>query len=166
MNTLTSQPKPLTNPDCIFCKIVAGELPSHQIWEDEQHLAFLSIFPNTKGFTVVIPKAHHGSYAFAQSDEVLSNLVIATKKVAQKLDAYFDDVSRCGMFFEGFGVDHLHAKLFPMHGTGDMSNWAPIESKERRMYFEKYPGYLSSNDSERADDAELAELAAAIRMKE
>lgn len=161
MTTLNKQLS--SNPDCIFCQIVAGKIPSHTIWENETHQAFLSIFPNTKGFTVVIPKAHHGSYAFAQTDEVLSQLVIATKTVATILDNYFDDVSRCGMFFEGFGVDHLHAKLFPMHGTGDMTDWTPIESKERRMFFETYPGYLSSNDSERADDAELAALAAAIR---
>ncbi len=104
---------------CIFCDIVAGKSPCHKVWEDDEHLAFLSIFPNTKGFTVVIPKEHHSSYAFEQSDEVLSKLVIATKQVALLLDKAFDDVGRTGMFFEGYGVDHLHSKLFPMHGTGN-----------------------------------------------
>ena len=42
---------------CIFCQIVEGKAPCHKIWEDEHHLAFLSIFPNTDGFTVVIPKS-------------------------------------------------------------------------------------------------------------
>lgn len=149
--------------DCIFCKIVAEEIPSHKIWEDDNHLAFLSIFPNTEGFSVVIPKEHHESYAFEQSDEVLQDLIIATKKVANVLDGFFDDVSRCGMFFEGFGVDHLHSKLFPMHGTGDMDSWAPIESKKVDTYFEKYPGYLCSNDSAPADQEKLAELAKSIR---
>lgn len=41
---------------CIFCQIVEGKAPCHKVWEDEHHLAFLSIFPNTDGFTVVIPK--------------------------------------------------------------------------------------------------------------
>lgn len=149
--------------NCIFCKIVKKELPSHTVWEDEKHLAFLSIFPNTQGFTVVIPKEHYGSYAFEQSDEVLQELILATKKVAKLLDGFFPDVSRSGMFFEGFGVDHLHSKLFPMHGTGDLKNWQPIESKTIRTYFENYPGYLSSNDSERADDEKLAKLASQIR---
>ena len=40
---------------CIFCQIVRGEAPAHRIWEDDQYLAFLSIFPNTEGFSVVIP---------------------------------------------------------------------------------------------------------------
>lgn len=148
---------------CIFCKIVHKELPCHTVWEDEKHLAFLSIFPNTEGFTVVIPKEHYGSYAFEQSDEVLQELILATKKVANLLDGFFPDVARSGMFFEGFGVDHLHSKLFPMHGTGDLKNWKPIESQTVKTYFEKYPGYLSSNDSTRADDARLSELASQIR---
>ncbi len=148
--------------DCIFCQIVVGDAPSHTIWESETHQAFLSIFPNTEGFTVVIPKAHHGSYAFEQDDQVLSELVIATKKVALLLDKYYDDVERCGMFFEGYGVDHLHSKLFPMHGTADQGN-APKESATFDTYFENYPGYLSSNNSLRADDKQLAALAAEIR---
>ncbi|MCC6710781.1 MAG: HIT family protein [Candidatus Pacebacteria bacterium] len=152
--------------DCIFCQIVAGNIPSHKIWEDDQHLAFLSIFPNTEGFSVVIPKQHYGSYAFDQDNAVLQDLIVATKKVAKILDHYFIDVSRCGMFFEGFGVDHLHSKLYPMHGTGDLNSWAPIESKTIRTYFDQYPGYLSSNDSDRADDRELADLAEKIRASQ
>ena len=149
--------------NCIFCQIAAQEMPAHVIWESETHLAFLSIFPNTNGFTVVMPKKHFGSYAFAQEDRVLSELIVATKKVANVLDNYFQDVGRTGMFFEGFGVDHLHSKLFPMHGTGDMKKWSKIESEKMRKFFEYYPGYLSSNDSERADDQQLQELAQKIR---
>ncbi|WP_197734991.1 HIT family protein [Photobacterium damselae] len=42
---------------CVFCEIVKGKLPCHKVWEDDKHLAFLSIYPNTKGFTVVILKS-------------------------------------------------------------------------------------------------------------
>lgn len=69
--------------ECIFCRIVKGEAHSHKIWEDEKHLAFLTIFPNTKGFSVVITKEHFSSYAFDLPDEVLKELIIATKKVAK-----------------------------------------------------------------------------------
>ena len=88
---------------CIFCDIVEAKSLCHKIWEDDKHMAFLSIFPNTKGFTVVIPKKHHSSYAFDQDDGVLSELVIATKKVARLLDKALDGVARTGMFFEGYG---------------------------------------------------------------
>jgi len=148
--------------NCIFCKIVAGELPAHKIWEEEKHLAFLSIFPNTEGFSVVITKEHYPSYAFDLPDEVLQNLMLATKKVAKLLDAKLPDVGRTGMIFEGYGVDHIHAKLFPMHGAADMTQWQPSESKVDK-YFEKYEGYISSHDYKRADDGKLAKLAEKIK---
>lgn len=149
-------------PDCIFCKIVKGDAPSHKIWEDEKHVAFLSIFPNTEGTTVVIPKAHYTSYAFDLPDKVLSELMIATKRVAKLLDSKLDDVGRTAMVFEGFGVDHIHAKLFPMHGTAGLKEWKPIESRVDK-YFDTYEGYVSSHDYKRADDGKLAELSERIR---
>ncbi|MBC7836533.1 HIT family protein [Acetobacteraceae bacterium] len=148
--------------DCIFCKIVRGEAPSYTIWEDEKHLAFLSIFPNTEGTTVVITKEHHPSYAFALPDDVLTGLILATKKVANLLDSKLEDVGRSAMVFEGFGVDHIHAKLFPMHGTADMKEFKVIESKIAK-YFDQYEGYISSHDYERADDTKLAELAKKLK---
>lgn len=147
--------------ECIFCKIVAGSAPSHQIAETETHLAFLSIFPNTEGFAVAIPKAHYGSYFAENTDEVVRDLVLFAKGVAKKIDAAFPDVGRTGLIFEGFGVNHLHAKLAPMHGTIS-DEWKQHKSGERK-FFETYPGYISSHDSERADDAALAALAERIR---
>lgn len=155
----------MSEENCVFCQMVRGEAPFHEVWSDEKHLAILSIYPNTPGFTVVFPKEHFGSYAFEQNDEVLQDLIIATKKTALVLDNYFDDVARTGMFFEGFGVDHLHSKLFPMHGTAPMDAWRAIESTVNKEYFEKYPGYLISNNSHRGDDKELAKLSIAIREK-
>ncbi|MBN2566698.1 HIT family protein [Candidatus Woesearchaeota archaeon] len=148
--------------DCIFCRIVKGTAPCHRVWEDEKHLAFLSIFPNTEGFTVVIPKKHYPSYAFDLPDDALAELVIAAKKVGRLLDKAFPDVARTGMILEGFGVDHVHAKLFPMHDTAPMEKWRPIHSKID-TYFDRYEGYISSHDSVRADDAKLEELAKRIR---
>jgi histidine triad (HIT) family protein len=147
--------------NCIFCNIVNGEAPCHKIWEDDKHLAFLTIFPNTEGFSVVIPKKHYPSYAFDLPEEVLIELVLALKEVGKLLDAKLDDVGRTGLIFEGFGVDHIHAKLFPMHGT-KMKEWQPIKSNVDK-YFEKYEGYVSSHDYQRADDTKLAELAKRIR---
>lgn len=147
--------------DCIFCKIVVGDSPSYKVWEDDNYLAFLSIFPNTTGTTVVIPKHHYSSYPFSLPDNVLSDLMLATKKVAKLLDSKLDDVGRTAMVFEGFGIDHVHTKLFPMHGT-KMKEWRPIESKVDK-YFDKYEGYISSHDYKKADDDSLAKLAKKIR---
>ncbi len=151
--------------DCIFCKIIAGKARCHKVWEDRDYLAFLSIHPNTEGVTVVIPKKHHSSYVFKMSDSDLKKFMVAVKKVAKILDDYFEDVGRTALVLEGFGVDHAHAKLFPMHGTNS-KKWEPILSgDEVNKYFDKYEGYISSHSGSIADDKKLASLAKKIRER-
>lgn len=146
---------------CIFCEIANNKSKAHIVWEDKNHLAFLSIFPNTEGVTVVIPKKHQTSYIFDQSEEVINDLVLASRQVAYKIDAAFEDVGRTSLMFEGFGVDHLHAKLFPMHGTNS-NTWKKRISNINK-YFKKYEGYISSHDHKREDDKKLAKTAAKIK---
>ncbi|HEX8398755.1 MAG TPA: HIT domain-containing protein [Pyrinomonadaceae bacterium] len=146
----------------MFCEIVEGKLPSHKVWEDEKHIAFLSLYPNTEGVTVVIPKKHYPSYAFDLPNDVLKDLIIATKTVARIIDSKLNDVGRTALVFEGFGVDHVHAKLYPMHGT-KLKEWKPITSNVDK-YFDKYEGYISSHDASRANDSDLAKLA--VKLKE
>lgn len=150
---------------CIFCKMVNKELQHHIVAENEHFLAFLSLFPNTLGTTVVIPKQHYASYAFDLEDQVLFDLVKFSKQVAKQLDQFFDDVGRTAMVFEGFGVDHVHAKLFPMHGTAKtQQQWQAINSSIDH-YFEQYPGYISTHDAAQASHTDLAALAADIRAQ-
>ena len=146
---------------CVFCEIAAGKLPHHTVAEDEKHIAILGIFPNTKGMTVVFPKKHHPSYIFDLEDTIVSDLILFAKKVAKQIDKKIPTVMRTGMVVEGFGVDHAHVKLFPLHGK-KTKEWKPIESG-RDEYYDVYPGFISSHDAKRADDKELAELAKKLR---
>lgn len=151
------------NSDCIFCEIVSGRAPVHVVWEDKKHLAFLSIFPNTDGFTVVTTKKHYSSYVFDQNDKVISDLLLASKKVAKQIDVAFEDVGRTGLIVEGMQIDHLHFKLFPMHGTPEIrSKWKPLASQVNK-FFERYEGYISSHNYKRADDEKLKKIAKKIR---
>jgi diadenosine tetraphosphate (Ap4A) HIT family hydrolase len=145
--------------DDVFSKIVRGELPCHKVWEDEHHLAFLSIFPNTEGVTVVIPKDYQPSNVWKVAPVRLTQLMDAVRTVAEKLVRAFPDCDRPALVFEGFGVDYLHAKLFPMHGTA--GEWRPIHGAITTWY-DEYPGYISSHDAARADDMHLATVAAHI----
>lgn len=145
---------------CIFCQIISGEAPSHKVWENESHLAFLSIFPNTEGVTVVVPKEHYPSYVFDLPELALMGLIAAAKEVGLLLDAKLDNVGRTAMVAEGFGVDHAHIKLFPMHGT--KGEWTARKS-DINTYFKTYPGYISSHDSDRADDKLLEKLSAKLK---
>lgn len=148
--------------DCIFCQIVEETSPAHKIWENGTHLAFLSIFPNTDGFSVVIPKKHYDSYVFNVPENVMTELIVAAKKVGRLLDKAFEDVGRTAVMFEGFGVNHLHAKLFPMHNTVNMKLWKGNEPNIEK-YFTTYEGYISSHGCPRMSDTKLAEIAEKIR---
>ena len=148
--------------DCVFCKIVAGEIPSHTIYEDDNHLAFLTIFPNTEGFSVVIPKTHQPSNFAQASEDVVLQLTATARKVAQQITAAYSDVERCAAVYEGYGVNHLHAKLIPLHGTAG-KDWQP-HNMNSDVYFDQYEGYISTHEpKDMADHKQLAKVAAKIR---
>ncbi len=150
---------------CIFCEIVAGNIKTPGIfWEDEEFMAFLSIDPNTEGFSCVIPKKHFESDVLKMPDESLQKFIIAAKKVSGILENYFDDVGRVGMIVEGMGVNHAHIKLIPMHGTQAFKNggWAQILSG-KQFWFDKYEGWISSGSGPMMAEERLKNLADKIR---
>ena len=69
------------DPDCVFCKIVAGEIPSFTLFEDEATLAFMDINPANEGHALVIPK-EHAVDLYSISDEALARTMLTAKKVA------------------------------------------------------------------------------------
>jgi|SRR3989304_8295041 len=98
--------------DCVFCKIVEGEIPAAQFWDDGDHIALLDLFPRVKGQTVVTTKKHFGGYAFDMPDEAYVKLLVVAKKIGKLLDKVFS-AERTVMITEGYGVDHVHVKLYP-----------------------------------------------------
>jgi histidine triad (HIT) family protein len=74
----------MTDPDCIFCKIVAGEIPSHKIEEDDKTLAFMDINPWTRGHSLVIPKEHSRNIYDADPQD-LAATHIAAQRLAQRM---------------------------------------------------------------------------------
>lgn len=70
--------------DCIFCKIIAQEIPSKKIYENDLVYAFLDLFPNSDGHTLIIPKKHFDYYS-ETDDEHLAAVAKVGKKVAQKM---------------------------------------------------------------------------------
>jgi histidine triad (HIT) family protein len=146
--------------DCIFCKIVKGEIPSLKIWEDKKHIAILDIFPNTPGMTLIIVKEHHDSYVFDMPEKNYLELVSAARKVAKVLDAKLK-CPRTAMVIEGMGVNHAHIKLYPMHGV-DVKKFVLHPEK---AFFDKYPGYITTLVGPMADKTELEKIARQIRRK-
>jgi diadenosine tetraphosphate (Ap4A) HIT family hydrolase len=155
-----------THGNCVFCGIVRRDISTPGIfWEDEQFMAFLSTWPSTEGFTVVIPKKHYRSDVLKLPDEILQSLVLAAKHASQLLLAQFPDVGRVGLIMEGTGIDHAHIKLVPMHNTPELRvGWKQYLSN-RSDYFTEYPGYLISTDGPKADSEQLAALARELRSR-
>jgi diadenosine tetraphosphate (Ap4A) HIT family hydrolase len=145
--------------DCIFCKIAKGEFDSAKVWEDENYLACLDIQPNTKGMTLVIPKKHFDSYAFDMPDKEYSNLLLAAKKVSKILEKGLG-VKRVGLVIEGLGVNHVHIKLYPMHGLGEKFKEGGQEKISQ--FFDKYPGFLTTTIGPRVEIIELKKIAQEI----
>lgn len=145
--------------DCVFCKIVKGDLDSAKIWEDDDFLAILDVNPNMKGMTLVMTKEHYDSYAFELPEDVYQKLMSVSRVVARMLGKTFN-VSRVAMVMEGMGVNHIHIKLYPLHGVTD--KFKEMHAKDR-IFFNKYEGYVSTQLGPQVDLSELKKLAEGIR---
>lgn len=133
---------------------------SHTIWEDSRHVAFLTPFPNTPGFTVVATKRHGPSDVFELSSQELHFLVDAAKEVSALLNRALGTF-RVALIAEGMGIDHTHVKLVPLHGV-PLGGWRQVLSRERRT-FASYPGYVSSHDGPRVDESTLESIVKLVR---
>lgn len=134
----------------IFDEIVAGTIPSWKVWEDDHYVAFLTPFPNTPGFTVVIPKQNPGDNYTDVDDSAYTGLLLAAKKVAARLKTAFQ-VQRVGLVIEGEGVPHLHVKLIPMHGDVSVLESLP----KHQEFYTQYPGWLTTVEGPRMSDEQL-----------
>lgn len=103
----------------IFSRIIAGEIPSYKVAEDDKHYAFLDINPVAPGHTLVVPK-HEESYIFNLSDDELAELNIFAKKVAKALEKAVP-CKRIGVTVIGLEVPHAHIHLIPINCEADMS---------------------------------------------
>lgn len=118
----------------VFSKIVAGEIPSYKVAEDENYYAFLDINPLAKGHTLVIPKKEV-DYIFDLDDETLAGLTLFAKKVAHKIKSKIE-CRKVAMVVLGLEVPHAHIHLIPMNSENDVDfkceklNLSPEEFKE------------------------------------
>ena len=152
---------------CPFCEISAGRLQTATFWEDSLFMAFLSIDPNTEGFSCVIPKKHFGSDVLKMPDNILQKFIIASKKVSKILEKYYPDVGRVGLIMEGTGIDHAHIKLAPMHGTENLKQgeWKQFLSGKEH-WFEKYEGWISSASGPKGNIEKLKKEAEKIKKSQ
>lgn len=103
----------------IFSKIIAGEIPSYKIAEDEQFFAFLDIHPLVEGHVLVIPKIEVDKF-FDVPDEYLGRLLVFAKPIAKAMEKAFP-CDRVGLSVVGLEVPHAHLHLVPINGMDDLN---------------------------------------------
>ena len=103
----------------IFSKIIAGDIPSYKIAEDEKFFAFLDIFPMAKGHVLVVPKTETDKL-FDLPDAYLSDLLLFAKPIAHAIEKSFD-CNRCGISVIGLEVPHAHLHLVPINSAEDVN---------------------------------------------
>ncbi len=103
----------------IFSKIIAGEIPSYKIAENEHFFAFLDIFPLVEGHVLVVPKSETDNL-FDLSDEFLSEMLIFSKPIAKAIEKAFV-CNRCGISVVGLEVPHAHVHLIPINSADDLN---------------------------------------------
>lgn len=101
----------------IFSKIIAGEIPSYKVYEDENCFAFLDINPNTLGHTLCVTKKEVDKI-FDLSEEDYSQLMQFSRKVALAMDKAIP-CKRVGMSVIGLEVPHVHVHLIPLQAMED-----------------------------------------------
>ena len=113
--------------DCIFCKIIASQLPATKIYEDQDALAFMDIGPVSRGHALVIPKTHYDPM-MDTPDDVLQKLIIIVKKIARAqtkgLSAHSINISQANGQLAGQLVPHIHFHVIPRFTDDETpKNW-------------------------------------------
>ncbi|MBN8671636.1 MAG: HIT family protein [Chitinophagales bacterium] len=103
----------------IFSKIIAGEISSYKIAEDDMFFAFLDIFPMAEGHVLVVPKVETDKF-FDVSDEYLAKWLLFAKPIAKAIEKSFD-CNRCGISVIGLEVPHAHMHLVPINNADDLN---------------------------------------------
>ncbi|TNF89470.1 MAG: HIT family protein [Gammaproteobacteria bacterium] len=116
-----------SDPDCIFCKIIAGEIPCFKIYEDDDTLAFMDINPANEGHALVIPK-EHAENVHSVSDDAIAATVITAKKVAAAVNKTLDpqglNLLQCNGPAAAQSVLHFHMHVLPRRDGDELKlNW-------------------------------------------
>jgi len=116
----------------IFSKIIAGEIPSYKIAENDNFYAFLDIFPLREGHVLVIPKSETDNF-FDLSEKYLQELLVFAKPIAKAIEKSFD-CNRVGLSVIGLEVPHAHLHLIPISSANDLNFTQPkLKLNEKRL---------------------------------
>lgn len=122
--------------ECVFCKIIKGDIPSSKVYEDDDVLAFLDINPVNKGHTLVIPKQHFETITDIP-EELLGKVIAAAKKIThaviKAVEADGAVVTQTNNEAAGQSVPHLHFHIIPRFKGDGLKFWPQGKYEEGQM---------------------------------
>jgi histidine triad (HIT) family protein len=122
--------------NCIFCKIIKGEIPSSKVYEDEKIIAFLDIGPINKGHTLVIPKEHYETL-LEVPDSIIFDIALATKKIGEKIKKKLGvkgfNIMQSNGKAAGQLVPHYHVHVIPRFDNDGLEHWPGQKYEEGEM---------------------------------
>jgi len=127
----------------IFSKIIAGDIPSYKIAENEHFFAFLDIEPLVPGHVLVVPKTEVDK-VFDLPDDYLAGILVFAKPIARAIEKAFD-CKRCGISVVGLEVPHAHVHLLPINSANDLNftrHKSKATSEELKAVQEKILAHL------------------------
>lgn len=113
----------ITGDMTIFSKIIAGDIPSYKIAENERFFAFLDIFPLREGHVLVVPK-NETDNLFDLPEEYLQEMLVFARPIAKAIEKSFA-CNRCGISVIGLEVPHAHVHLIPINSADDLNFTQP-----------------------------------------
>lgn len=119
--------------DCVFCKIAAGDIPAHKVYEDDQVVAFLDIDHFTVGHTLIIPKTHYANI-LETPDDLLAKIAVLGKDLANNYKPILG-FERATFLVVGEDIDHFHYQLIPRYK--DHKFKLAVQHKEKKVDLEK-----------------------------
>jgi histidine triad (HIT) family protein len=123
--------------NCIFCDFANAKKECFKVWEDEHFFAFLDINPINPGHTLLIPKEHVAD-VFEMSPNEYKDIFEAAQYLSFKLKKVFN-APKVGLAIEGFGIDHAHIHIVPVHNGNDLNpeRAKPMTGEELKKIQEK-----------------------------
>lgn len=140
--------------DCVFCKIIKGELDSSKIYEDDDILAFMDIFPIRRGQVLVIPKKHIDHFSDLPN-ELATKVFLKAHEISKKLRLLVR-AERMGLIVHGYGVSHAHMIILPQFDRDDITHSGMAKIKDGKIIF-------TMEDFKMADREDLDKIASELK---
>jgi diadenosine tetraphosphate (Ap4A) HIT family hydrolase len=145
----------------LFARLIEEDIPCWKYHDTPDHVAFLTPFPNTTGYSCIIPKRHFSSNILGMPEEPYLELLETGWDVAQLFKEAFQ-VERVGFMMEGYEINHAHLKVVPIFDD------CRVEGSHDTVWFDQYSGFLTSEKGKQLAEAEvkkLEDMAVSLRTK-